>query len=98
VPPFGLFLTEIYILTAGIGAHPFAVVLVLLMLALIFVGFLRFVTAMVFGKTGETIKPGEVNVLTIAPPVFLMALLLAISVSLPSALTAWLHAAAALIH
>ena len=55
VPPFGLFLTEVYILTAGIASHPFAVVIALLMLALIFIGFLRFIAAMMFGKPAEPI-------------------------------------------
>jgi len=98
VPPFGLFLTEIYILTAGIASHPFTVVIALLMLALIFIGFLRFIAAMVFGKTPESIARGEVNAFTIVPPVVLMALLLAISIFLPSPLKALINAAATLIH
>ena len=98
VPPFGLFLTEIYILTAGIAAHPFTVVIALLLLALIFIGFLRFVAAMVFGRPAEPIARGEVNALTIVPPVVLMGLLLAISIFLPPPLRAWIDAAAALIH
>ncbi len=75
MPPFGLFLTEVYILTAGIASHPFAVVIALLLLALIFVGFLRFIAAMVFGKPAEPVARGEVNALTIVPPVVLLALI-----------------------
>lgn len=97
-PPFGLFLTEIYILTAGIVSHPFTVAMVLLMLALIFIGFLRLVAAMVFGKPAEPMARGEMNLLTIVPPVVLTALLLVISIYLPSPLKVWINAAAALIH
>ncbi len=98
VPPFGIFLTEVYILTAGIAAHPVVVVIALLLLALIFVGFLRFIAAMVFGKAAEPVAQGEVNNLTIVPPVVLLVLLLGISVYLPPPLKAWISAAAALIH
>jgi hydrogenase-4 component F len=98
VPPFGLFLTEIYILTAGIASHPFIVIIALLMLVLIFIGFLRFITAMVFGEPPEPMARGELNALTIVPPLILMAILLAISIILPSPLKALIHAAATLIH
>ncbi len=61
MPPFGLFLTEVYILTAGIASHPVVVVIALLMLALIFVGFLRFIAAMVFGKAARARGAGGVE-------------------------------------
>ncbi len=98
VPPFGMFLTEVYILTAGIAAHPVVVVIALLLLALIFVGFLRFIAAMVFGTAPEPVAQGEVNSLTIVPPIILLALLIGVSLYLPPPLKAWISAAAALIH
>ncbi len=97
VPPFGIFLTEVYILTAGIGSHPVVVVIALSLLALIFVGFLRFIAAMVFGKAVKPVAQGEVNALTIVPPIVLLVLLLGISLYLPPPLKAWIGAAAALI-
>jgi hydrogenase-4 component F len=97
VPPFGIFLTEVYILTAGIASHPVVVVIALLLLALIFVGFLRFIAAMVFGKAVEPVVQGEVNNLTIVPPIVLLVLLLGISIYLPPPLKAWINAAAALV-
>ncbi|MHB8769962.1 MAG: proton-conducting transporter transmembrane domain-containing protein [Syntrophales bacterium] len=97
VPPFGLFLTEVYILTAGIAAHPLLVVVALFLLALIFVGFLRFIAAMVFGAAPEPPVPGEMNLLTIVPPVALLVLLLAIGIYLPPPLEAWITAAAAIL-
>jgi hydrogenase-4 component F len=98
VPPFGLFLTEVYILTAGIPSYPLVVIMALLLLALIFVGFLRFIAEMVFGKPTEPLEQGEANALTIVPPVVLLALLLTVSVYLPEPLNVWLNAAVALIH
>ncbi len=98
VPPFGLFLTELYILTAGIASHPLVVVIVLLLLALIFVGFLRLIEPMVFGKPAEQMERGEANGLTVVPPVLLLAILLTLSVYLPEPLKVWINAAVALIH
>ena len=98
VPPFGLFLTEVYILTAGIASHPLVVIVALLLLALIFVGFLRFIAAMVFGKPADPVEQGEANALTIVPPVVLLALLITLSVYLPEPLKIWINAAVALIH
>jgi hydrogenase-4 component F len=98
VPPFGLFLTEVYILTAGIAAHPLVVIIAILLLALIFVGFLRFIAAMVFGKPADPVERGEANTLTIVPSVILMAILIMLSIFLPEPLKIWIDAAVALIH
>jgi hydrogenase-4 component F len=98
VPPFGLFLTEVYILTGGIALHPLVVIIALLLLALIFVGFLRFISAMVFGKPADPAEQGEANALTIVPPVVLLALLITLSVYLPEPLKIWINAAVTLIH
>ncbi|MDO8785238.1 MAG: proton-conducting transporter membrane subunit [Syntrophales bacterium] len=98
VPPFGIFLTEVYILTAGIADHPGIVIAALIFLALIFVGFLRFIAAMVFGKIVPPVVAGEVNYSTIVPPVALLAVLITLGFYLPSPLVAWISTAAALIH
>ena len=98
VPPFGLFLTEVYILTAGIASHPLAVITALILLALIFVGFLRFIAAMVFGRPANPVEQGEADALTIIPPVVLLVILLTVSVYLPEPLKMWINAAVALIH
>jgi len=98
VPPFGLFLTEVYILTAGIASHPLVVVIALLLMALIFVGFLRFIAGMVFGTPTDPGERGEANALTTVPPLVLLVLLLTLSVYLPDPLKSWINAAVALIH
>ena len=97
VPPFGLFLTEVYILMAGIDSHPLLVGVALVLLAMIFVGFLRFIATMVFGAAPESVARGEANLLTIMPPVVLLVLLAALGIYLPPPLEAWITAAAAII-
>ncbi len=51
VPPFGTFVTEFSILSAGIKTHPTTVIITLLVLALVFVGFLRHVVSITFGNS-----------------------------------------------
>jgi hydrogenase-4 component F len=98
VPPFGTFLTEVYILSAGIGNHVAIVAVVLAMLALVFIGFLRHIIGMVFGQPDESIKAGESTPLTTVPPFAILALLIVFSVYLPTPLKELLESAAALLH
>jgi len=86
VPPFGIFLTEFSIMSAGIQNHPAVTVIALLSLALVFAGFLKHVTAMMFGETDKDMAKGEVNPWTVAPIILLVIILAVISVFLPSAI------------
>lgn len=121
VPPFGIFITEFYILSAGIEEHITIVIAVLLFLLLVFAGFLRHIVDMVFGgmrrgsdntgghigpgaepgqstdAAGELLVPGEANLLTVAPPLFLLMLFAVASFWLPHQLKSLLEAAAAMI-
>ena len=97
VPPFGIFITEIYIMTAGIGSHPVAVGIALLLLALIFIGFLKYIAAMLFSNASSPVPQGEANYLTIAPPVLLLVVLAGIGFFLPPPVRMWIDSAAALI-
>ncbi|MFA6096954.1 MAG: proton-conducting transporter membrane subunit [Candidatus Paceibacterota bacterium] len=67
VPPFGLFFTEFYILSAGISSYPGIVALAMAGIIIVFVGFLRHATSMVFGEVPAGIKKGEFGFLTTAP-------------------------------
>lgn len=97
VPPFGTFVTEFYILSAGMAAHPAVVVVALAALALIFVGFLKHVSAMSFGETESGIKPGEFNLWTVVPPAIIACVMLALSLYLPPPVKSLLQSAASLI-
>lgn len=98
VPPFGIFITEVYILTAGAGQNLPVVIGVLFLLLLVFAGFLRHIAGMSLGKDAEPVPVGELNYLTVAPPVFLLSLLVAAGFYLPEPVKALITSAAAMIN
>jgi len=81
VPPFGIFLTEFHILSAGIAEHPYVVSAALFSFVLVFVGFLKHLIVMEFSE--ETVERGEAGLLTILPPAVLLALLIFIGFYIP---------------
>lgn len=97
VPPFGLFITEFYILAAGISGHLFVSIVAILSLALIFAGFLKHVSQMMFGDAPAHFQKGEFNYLTLASPIFLLVLLVVLGFFLPTPLRSLLTAASNLI-
>jgi hydrogenase-4 component F len=61
-PPFGLFLSEVTILRAGLaGPNLWAVFVMLLLLIVIFVGFLNHFRAMYFGRSATEMTPAAAN-------------------------------------
>ncbi len=98
MPPFGLFLTEFAILAAGIRANILVTVLVLIFLALVFVGFLRHIVSMSFGNPPESVEKGELGLLTLIPPALIAGLLALLSVAMPEQLRLVIVAAVTLIH
>lgn len=98
VPPFGTFITEFSILSAGMESHPLLALLALIFLALIFVGFLRHIMAMVFGDAPEAVAKGEMNMFTLAPLVVVGGILSWVSISVPSFLNVLLVTASSLLH
>lgn len=94
VPPFGIFITKMYLITAGIKQHPVVTILALFSFALVFAGFLRHVVSIVFGKNEEAIPKGELNKGTILPSIFLVAILIILGFYLPSSLKLLIYTAA----
>ncbi|MCK9365329.1 MAG: hypothetical protein M0P74_17215 [Syntrophales bacterium] len=82
-PPFGIFFTKVYVLSAAIGTNLFAGLIALFAFALVFIGFFRQVIAMMFGEKPSEMSVGEINRLLIAPPLLLLAAALALSFYLP---------------
>jgi len=82
-PPFGIFLTKIFIISAGIQAHPFLGVTTILLTAILFVGFFKHVVAMTFGAKPAEIKTGEISVWLILPPLVLLTVALTLSFYVP---------------
>lgn len=93
VPPFGIFVTEFSILSIGLQVHPVAAILALLGFVLVFVGFLKHLSAMSFGENETPIVPGENGFLTIAPIIILVVALIVLSLFVPTAIRSLLQAA-----
>ena len=98
MPPFGIFLTEIYILSAGVAANLPVVIVVLFLLLLVFAGFLRHMVSMLFSSDAPPEPVGESNYLTIVPPVLLLLLFVAAGFYLPAPIRTLIDSAASLIN
>jgi len=92
IPPFGIFITEFYILSAGISEHPILVTVAIAALALVFVGLLRHVVGLLYSKQEEHIPVGEFSLWTVVPPVVLLIILIVLSLYLPLSLRLLLNA------
>ncbi len=95
MPPFGIFLTKILILTAGIKANPVVAVVALLLVAVLFIGFFKHVSAMVSGEKPADVAAGETSIWLILPPLALILTALVFSIHIPQFLQTLLHDAAA---
>ncbi len=101
-PPFGTFLSKFSILAAGAALHPYIVFALLVLFILIFVGFLKHFSLMVFGPlpSPETCAPrgvptrGEFGILTILPICILLSTLLLLSFAIPDELRNLIFSAA----
>ena len=98
LPPFGVFMSKMLILTTGFQNHPALMSFVLVLLAVVFFGFFRHVSGMFFGKVPEGIAPGESNVWMIAPILVLAIVFIVLSVSLPASLRMVLDQATILLN
>ncbi len=93
VPPFGIFLSEFYILSGGIMSHPFLTGLALLALAIVFIGFLKHVTSMLFGKPEEGIEIGKEASGRLAPLLVIVILLAILGFYIPGPLKSLINSA-----
>jgi hydrogenase-4 component F len=93
VPPFGIFITEFNILSAGIQDHPVVTIMALFGLTLVFIGFFRHTVAMIFGENETGLQPGEAGPWTMAPVVILAVMLTIISFYVPSFIALLINAA-----
>ena len=95
LPPFGMFTTELLLLSAGMEHYPYVVAVVILALGIVFFGFLKHLMTMLYGKVPEGITSGESNQLTQVPLIFLLALLVVLSWYVPETLSMLIQQAAA---
>jgi len=94
-PPFGVFISEFTILSAGFrqGYTPEAIAMLVLM-ALIFISVLFYLNKMVFGKVPTVEKAGEVSLLNIAAMALSAVAIVLFGFFIPSPLNTLLHQAA----
>lgn len=91
MPPFGIFFTKVLILSSGITAHPVVTIAALLCVAVLFVGFFKHMTAMMFGEKSSETNNGEINALLIVSPLALVLLVVYLSFSMPPFLSTLMH-------
>lgn len=86
-PPFGIFLSKIYILSAGIAEHPYVTFSAIFFMTLVFIGFLRHITAMFLSESTEQEgdqEHGEKNIWLVIPQIFFVILIIVLSFTLPT--------------
>ncbi len=94
-PPFNIFLSKFWIISAGFGAgYGWWMLLSILALAVAFAAFYRAISASVFGELPQGIEPGEYGWSTLVPVGVLLLLALLLGVYLPPQLASLLNGAA----
>ena len=82
-PPFGIFLTKMQILSVGIQTHPIITIIAIFFMTIVFIGFLKHITAMFFGESSTDIKVGEGNIWLIFPPAIFLIIIICLSFYIP---------------
>jgi hydrogenase-4 component F len=97
-PPFGAFLSEVIIMQAGISSEAYLVVaLYVILLIIVFAGFMYHVIKMVFGEPTEGIAKGEIHKLSLVPMLLLLGIVLVIGVFMPNEITNFLKDVAKIV-
>jgi hydrogenase-4 component F len=95
MPPFNIFLSEFLVLTAGFGTGQYVVTsAMILLLVVVFAGFLRHLVPMVFGSpppgkaitSDESAGPDGMGVLAVVPMLILAALVIILGFYIPQPL------------
>lgn len=98
MPPFNVFVSEFMTVTAGIaGGHPWLTALLLFLLTVVLAGLVRMVAGTVLGSRPEAVSQGELGILTTAPMVILLALMLVMGTHIPQPVTRLLENAGAVV-
>jgi hydrogenase-4 component F len=82
-PPFGIFLSKIFILSAGITTHPAVTITTVIFVVILFIGFFRQVVAMMFGEKPAEVQIGEISSWLVLPPLVLVLILIVLSLYIP---------------
>ncbi|MFI5252101.1 MAG: hydrogenase 4 subunit F [Bacteroidota bacterium] len=97
-PPFGVFTSEMSIVTAGFSSGMvFPSILFVCIVATIFIGFIYYATGMVFGEPNQPIKNGDTGVTALSVLGILVIFLLITGTMIPSFLVNFIQNAVAII-
>jgi hydrogenase-4 component F len=97
-PPFSVFISEFSILSAGFRqGYALEASAMLVLIALIFIGFLSYINDMVFGKAQPAVKPGEISSLSVVTMGLSVILVVGLGVFIPAPLSDLLHQAAVVL-
>jgi hydrogenase-4 component F len=98
IPPFNIFVSKFFIITAGLGTgHLWLMILCLLLLIIVFATFFRAIASIVFGEKPDGIGKGEANWLTLIPSTVFILLIIALGLYIPSQLMTLLNGASGLL-
>lgn len=97
-PPFSIFISEFSILSAGFRqGYAIPAIVMLVLIALIFVGVMYAINTMVFGKAPPTLKPSEISLTSVLAMGVSLALVVILGVFLPLPLSTLFHQAATIL-
>ncbi len=97
-PPFNIFVSKFFIITAGVGTgHTWLMVLCLLLLTVVFAAFFRVIASALFGEKPDGMGQGESNWLTLIPGAVLILLILTLGLYIPPQLMTLLNGASGLV-
>ena len=82
-PPFGIFFTKIFILSAGMQSHPALTIATIVLMVVLFIGFFKHVCAMIFGTAPDGDKKEKEDIWLLIPPAALIGLALVLSFYIP---------------
>lgn len=93
IPPFGIFLTKIYILSEAINHYPVVTGLALLFITILAIGFFKSVSKMLFGSKPEGVTIEKENIWLLIPPAIMLLVFLGLSLYLPPFISTLLNSA-----
>jgi len=87
MPPFNIFMSEFLVLSSGFESENFLPsMLVILFLVIIFAGFGKHLVKMTFGNPKQTMKKGDLGILSIIPMLILVSIIFVMGVYIPEPL------------
>jgi hydrogenase-4 component F len=95
LPPFNIFLSKFMILYSGFSSdNILASMVLIILLAIVFIGFIRNLIMMSFGKPKTPIKNGELGILSVVAMVMLVAFVVILGIYIPEPLDILINDAA----